>query len=156
FSTGKPTATVGLREVGSLAFTPDGKCLLASGEGRILLVDVGRTSIIANLRPAQESHQFASSADGTRLLVCGNTNERGGVEYFALGSAPAFPFDRIWADGPHQYLLYDEPAISPRGDRVAVSLHDGFRDRVRNVVQLRDPATGKVRFEVDFGASDPL
>src|SRR5262245_19501981 len=61
FSTGKPTATVGLREVGSLAFTPDGKCLLASGEGRILLVDVGRTSIIANLRPAQESHQFASS-----------------------------------------------------------------------------------------------
>ena len=141
----------------SLAFTPDGGHLFVGGDDSITVVDIAAKAAVADLETQLSFPHLAPSRDGSRLLVTSSMNEAGAVECWAV--TPEVTFRKaLWFVGPDQFFLYGEPIFSPDGTRVAVSMHDGFRDRVRNIVQLRDPATGKILRTIDFDlkGADPI
>jgi WD40 repeat protein len=140
----------------SLAFTPDGGHLFVGGEDAVEVFDT--RSWAAQPAPPLELGRpsFVLSADGGRFLLTASENYTGTTACFEIEGGTRFR--NQWSVGPDQYLLYGDPALSPDGARVAVSMHDGFRDHVRNVVQLRDADTGKVLRTIDFDlkGADPI
>src|SRR5437016_5009448 len=125
-------------------------CSLFEVRGEVEVWEVASGALaLAHPRAEREYFSLAFHPDGRHLLVTESVDDYGNVSFYAV--APGMQFRKLWSDGRRRYLLYGEPAVSPDGSRTAVSMHDGFRDRVRNVVQLRDPQRGKVLAEIDFG-----
>jgi WD40 repeat protein len=140
----------------SLAFTPDGESFFVGGEKAVEAFDTRAWKPKAAPPAELGQPSFALSLDGTRFLLTEAKNQYGavGCSVLAPGGAPR----GVWRDGPHALMLYGEPAFSPDGSLAAVSEHFAYADRVRNLVQLRDPRNGKLLRTIDFDptGADPI
>jgi WD40 repeat protein len=144
----------GEREVSSLAFHPDGRHLLVGEQDAVRVVDTIAKAVVADREAQLGFPSFALSRDGSRLLVTSSMNEAGAVECWAVTPEVTLR-QTLWSDDPEEFLRFGEPAISPDGTRVAVSVRVGV-GVTRNTVTLRDAATGRPQAEFDFDPADPL
>jgi WD40 repeat protein len=140
----------------TLAFAPDGGCLFVSEEQAVAVFAVPGGKLVARQPIPTREPDLALSPDGARLLAAASNEADGDVTCFELGAKTSFR--RLWSVGPDRFILYGDPAFSPDGNVVAVSMHDGFRDHVHNLVHLRAAGTGKLLRTIDFDltGADPI
>lgn len=146
---------------GAVAFTPDGRYLLAADrELKLTVIDVGTAGTVASVptSPGLGRSEFALSADGARLIVSSSRNQCGAVECFAVG--PELAFRRLWVEGPpHAFLWFDAVAITPDGRRAAAVRRfsfSGLGGRPYLGVSVRSAETGKELFVNSVDPASPV
>lgn len=144
----------------SVAFTPDGNCLLKSaGPYGVSIFEVNgwrprlhHPEFDLRIRNAT----FALAAVGNPLLVIDRRDSAPGrVSCWWLehdhDSAPQL----LWQHMEHGELRSDTPAISPYGTCAVVSRHGWATGRANLDLLLRDATTGKVRTTIPLDPSSP-
>ena len=139
-------------EARSLAFTPDGRLLLASeGDGvRVLDAATGHP------RPGPPSKlwcpSFALSAAGDRLLVAEFANRQRRLTLWRLTDGPGYR--ELWGVGKTS-PDFSSPALSPDGSRAAAVERSGF-DRPKQSIRIRVASDGGVACEIPLDAADAV
>jgi WD40 repeat protein len=135
----------------SLVFTPSGTHLLIGSDRlKVLTLATGEVGPVPGLE--LNYPEVALSADGRLLVACTRMNQAGAVGAWAVGAEPEFV--RVWANGPHEFIWFHSPSVSPDGTRVAVGVNAGY-DRARAVIDVRRAADGDILHEIALDPTDP-
>src|SRR5205823_7408638 len=127
------------KNVGTLAFSPNGKWLVSNGTDTILWETATGKVVRAFLHPPEAMGALAFSADGT-ILAAGSI--QGVIRLWDAHTGE----DRGRLEGHSKYI--DQLAFTPDGTILASVSHDGS-------VRLWDPQarTELANVQVDFGVS---
>jgi WD40 repeat protein len=132
-------ARVSNREARGLAFTPDGRFLLAAGPDSVAAVDLDGGKSRPGPPLELQYPELAPAANGARLLVTEAQDTRGRVAAYAVEDGPSFR--ALWSEGPSEQWWFKIPAVSSDGSRVALARR-GSRTG-GETLEVRDAATGR-------------
>lgn len=150
----------GNQDTSSITFHPDGKRLFIGSERMLRVWDLS-TNTVVDLGGRVVFPELVFDGKGARILLTytrWDDEESGIIEYREVKQVELLlaSSDWLWNVAGNVRTMYARPVVSPDGNRVAASMHNYSRDRVRNNVHIRKAATGQVDAEIEFGGANPL
>ncbi len=148
------------QDTSSITFHPDGKRLFIGSERMLCVLDLS-TKTVVNLGGRVVFPELAFDGEGDRILLTytrWEDEQSGIIEYREVKQVELMlaSSDCLWNDAVNERTIYARPVVSADGNRVATSMHNYTRDRVRNDVHIRKAATGQRDVEIEYGGANPL